>query len=49
MNYHANGAQTGGYWLLWSAGTMSEQVDWINTGSNIDGFVKSPKRANLQI
>jgi hypothetical protein len=33
MSYHTNGAQTGGYWLLWSNGTMSEDVNFPNTGT----------------
>ena len=32
MSYHANGAQIGDYWLLWSAGTMNEDVDFPATG-----------------
>jgi hypothetical protein len=33
MGYHANGAQTGDYWLLWSNGTMDEDVGFLNTGT----------------
>ena len=33
MSYHANGAQEGDYWVLWSNGTMSEHVDFPATGT----------------
>jgi len=33
MNHHANGAQVGDYWLLWSNGVMSEDVVFPETGN----------------
>jgi hypothetical protein len=33
MSYHANGAQEGDYWLLWSNGSMSEDVEFSATGT----------------
>jgi hypothetical protein len=33
MSYHANGAQKGEYWLLWSNGTMNEDVEFPATGT----------------
>jgi hypothetical protein len=33
MTDHDNGVQTGDYWLLWSNGTMSEDVYFPNTGT----------------
>jgi hypothetical protein len=32
MSFHANGAQKGAGWLLWSNGTMSEEIDFLDTG-----------------
>lgn len=33
MSYHANGMQTGDYWLLWANGVMSEDVEFPETGT----------------
>ena len=33
MSYHAKGAQTGDYWLLWANGTMNEDVNFPATGT----------------
>ncbi len=33
MIYHANGAQRDDYWLLWSNGTMSQDIDFPETGT----------------
>jgi hypothetical protein len=33
MSYHANGAQTGDYWNLWSNGTMNEDVYFPDSGT----------------
>jgi len=32
MDYHSNGAQSGDSWLLWANGTMTENIDFPETG-----------------
>ena len=45
MSYHANGEQREDYWLIWGNGTMSEDVNFPDTGVYRFGIIAKGRLA----